>query len=117
MKPIKYDIKTPCQQCPFRKLSLPGYLGSYTPETVIQHLNFEIPFLCHTHVEKTVGYEDPKWDEKVEPQHCAGALIFTRNMCKLPRDAKHAAAVRDVKDCPEVFENIPDFMKHHSSKG
>lgn len=114
---INYDIKKPCEGCPFRKESAKGWLGDYTPEQIIEHINQEIPFLCHIHIENTTGYDGKDWLEKAiesgEAQHCAGALIFAKKSCKLPRDQKHSAAVKSIQ-LSDILWPPHEFIKHHT---
>lgn len=41
-------MKTPCEECPFRKNSLPGWLGPYKDaQELLNIINGEIHFMCH----------------------------------------------------------------------
>lgn len=117
---MKYDLKSPCAGCPFRENAAAGWLGDYTPEEVIEHIQREIPFLCHVHVENTTGYhddsEDGDWRDRLDEenaQHCAGALIMARKLCKLPRDPDHNAAVRGVDALQPILFPPDRFIRHH----
>ena len=48
---------SPCGKCPFRRASLPGWLGRATPESFIVEISMERPLPCHP----TIDYEDPAW--------------------------------------------------------
>lgn len=115
---MHFDLKKPCQFCPFRKTSLPSYLGSYKPEEVIQHLQFEIPFFCHTHMEKNHGYDEPDWKEWLDEhgQICAGSMVMMTRLCKLPRMREWSQAVQKIKDCPDVFKTPQEFLTYHERR-
>lgn len=106
-----FKQKNPCPQCPFRKNALPGWLGDYTPKEVIDTINHEEAFLCHTQID----YSDPDWKETQAPfaPVCAGQLMMTRRMCKLPRDPEHSAAVKAIVPSDEIFKNHREFIEHH----
>jgi hypothetical protein len=112
---MKHDRDDPCQQCPFRKGCAAGWLGSYTPDMIFQHIMSEVPFPCHI----TVNYETDNWRETIfaddtKVQACAGFLIMTRKFAKLPRDAEFGEhAMRVNRDHPDVFRLWSDFVDHH----
>lgn len=104
---MKLRHKTSCRECPFRKASLPGYLGEATPEQFIAtvHADHEMP--CHL----TVDYEDPKWKEKLfEDSFCAGSLIYARNVAMMSRDAKRPT----LEKSDGVFASRAEFVEHHT---
>lgn len=63
---MKFDMKTPCKDCPF-------LVGSSTNQTlregrleeIVDGIRSDGTFQCH----KTL-------EENIEDQHCAGALVF-----------------------------------------
>lgn len=117
---MKYDLKKPCAECPFHRGSANGWLGSYTPESVIQAVRNDEPFLCHSHVENQCpdGYENPDWQEWAaeHAQHCAGAMIFARKMCKLSRDPEMAEAQRAIDKTQDILFPAQNFIDHHSRR-
>ena len=112
---MKHDRIDPCLQCPFRKGSAQGWLGSYTPAMIIEHIQKEVPFPCHP----TVDYEAPNWRETIftedtKVQACVGFLILGRKLAKLPRDPETGEhAMRLDRNHPDVFETVADFIRHH----
>lgn len=114
---MKFNKLKPCAGCPFRTNAAPGWLGDYTPQEVIQHLQNEIPFVCHIDVENGPGYSDPEWQEWADKHanHCGGALIMQRKMAKLPRDPDHCAAVRAVDPQTTILFPPQVFIEHHES--
>lgn len=83
---MKAAPKKPCNQCPFRKCSIPGYLGESTPSNFIQTTLGDAEMPCH----QTVDYERPDWKTQLEDggtaRQCAGAAVFFANILKLSRD-------------------------------
>lgn len=100
-------VPKPCSDCPFRRKSMPGWLGAGSPESFIDCMQRDEPLPCH----QTIDYDNPHW--LVEWMHqkngrmCAGALIFMAN--KLQR---HPFQKMD-KDYENVFSNTLEFVRHH----
>jgi hypothetical protein len=100
-----------CNDCPFRRSAMPGWLGAGTPESFIAEIQGERPLPCH----QTIDYDqNPDWKEKWEAQEigsvCAGALILSANMGKLARDR---AFPRMVSDRETVFGTHKEFIDYH----
>ncbi len=105
-----FDRTTMCKGCPFRKNSLPGWLGDYTPDEVVAAVWSEQHFMCHTEID----YTNPDWQQELAGKpHCGGAIQMAKVMCKLPRNPQHAAAVRSCK--VEKNHLRKDFTEHHKS--
>lgn len=69
---MKYDLASPCKECPFRNDIRP-YIST---ERVIEIIEAG-PFSCHkTTTCRGVSNDDP------DAQHCAGALILLEKMEK-----------------------------------
>lgn len=106
-------FKKPCNDCPFRRVALQGWLGSASPEEFGYGVG-ETELPCH----KTIDYDDERWRETQLPDAalCAGALILTKNMSKVPMNPRLAAAVEKVKrDTETVFAWVFEFIQHHRS--
>jgi len=105
--------KVPCGDCPWRKKAPAGWLGGYEAEWFTERVQREVPLICHR------SLEDDKSDFLSESEIidkyplCAGALIVQKNMCKLPRDPNHGAAVSAVERSSEVFSHPREFIAHH----
>jgi hypothetical protein len=99
-----------CNDCPFRRKSMPGWLGGSSPEGFVDCLQRDEPLPCH----QTVDYDDPKWLEKWTAQEagkmCAGALIFMANKAQRPRDREFPTMPPNKTD---VFSNSVEFVRHH----
>jgi hypothetical protein len=117
---MRADKTKPCNACPFRRASAPGWLGEAKPEEFIDTCLDDGLMPCHN----TVDYANPNWrfamlelDSKV--QHCTGARIFYRNLCKVSRNPylgllREEGLLRDVAANREtVFVNREEFLKHH----
>lgn len=67
---------------------------------------------CHCQID----YDDPDWRDTQLPDAplCGGALVFLKNICKLPRDPALAEAVKSVEaDRETVFSRPNHFIEHH----
>lgn len=111
---MKYrePTKAPCNDCPFRKKAMPGWLGAASPQDFIDSILHEDPLPCH----QTINYDDPDWKAKWESaktgKMCAGALIHSANIAKAPRDP---AFPRMPADRETVFATPRDFLHFHES--
>ncbi|MFS0815372.1 hypothetical protein ABC382_00190 [Lysinibacillus sp. 1P01SD] len=67
---MKFDLRKPCQDCPFVKGSSTNIsLAEGRIKGIIDDITYEdTSFTCH----KTLGYDG----KKVPQQHCAGAMIY-----------------------------------------
>lgn len=95
--------KHPCPECPFRKDSLRGYLGGFTPEETYKAALSEDGFDCHL----TRG-------DGQERKHCAGRLLFATKMCKSFRNKELEQARFAVKAENSLDDILGfDFLGHH----
>lgn len=102
-------IKKPCNECPFRKDSIPGWLADYTPEQLHQVVMSENPFPCHRTHDHDLYFEETK-----DYPLCAGALRYMKQGGKIPRDPDLAKEVAKITtdDCSNIL-TIAEFFKHH----
>lgn len=109
-QPYREPCKRPCGECPFRREAMPGWLGAATPESFVIEISMERPLPCHS----SIDYERRDWKQQWEAQRigmiCAGSLIFTANMAKLPRDR---AFPRMANDHKLVFSTPAQFITYH----
>lgn len=89
--------KTPCNECPFRRISMRGYLGGNHPQSFTVLANHDGNFPCH----KTM--------KRAKPAQCAGRATMWANQCKVSRDDSVPSVLRSEK----VFAHIGEFIKHH----
>lgn len=105
---MKEPKPTPCNECPFRRVSLPGYLGAATPDDFIAVATYgETPMPCH----KEVNYESKNWEKlMLRARQCTGHAIYLGNTCKDPRN-------KEVYTMPAdhalVFSTPVQFIEHH----
>ncbi len=91
----------PCNDCPWRKQSLPGWLGPMAAEDWVALAMSDQPVACHMTLD-----EDFSWEGAFQ---CAGAADFRANICKLPRDPDVArGAPNDA-----VFSSPAEFVAYH----
>jgi hypothetical protein len=94
----------PCNECPFRKKSLPGWLGQHTIDEIYEFKNSDENFTCH--LTRETGKE----------HMCAGYVHFRNNHCQM---SKYNVELRNLekefksseykKDCLGF-----DFREHHT---
>lgn len=90
---------TPCNECPFRRVSAAGYLGGNDPKVYSYLANRDGHFPCHKKMHLL---------ERNQPQ-CAGRAIMWANQCKASRDE----SVPSLPRSENVFANVGQFMQHH----
>lgn len=107
---MKNDLKKPCKECPFKKNSLPGWLGGETAQSTFDMVSHEVDFACHMTRDKDV--------EKMS--RCRGFLLFTIKSCKTP---KYNVELKKIIDSMKKVTNdltnilsIPEFFKHHNKQ-
>lgn len=106
MIPLPEPTKSPCNECPWRRNSLPGHLGPHTAEEWVGLAHSEAPIACHKTIEV-----DGSWDTPGIRQ-CAGAGIFRTNVLKSPRSPEVWTA--DEPDPKTVFQWGSEFVAHHT---
>lgn len=109
-------MKQPCNQCPFRKNSLPGYLGegTYNPELFLSTMEHS-PIPCHI----TMDWENPDFElteEMIYDSPCVGSLQFMKNSCKIPRSIGYRKLAEPFQKNDEVFNWKKEFIEHHSKR-
>ncbi len=103
--------KKPCNDCPFKKTSLGGWLADYTPQELHMLVMSEKPFPCHMTHEDTIS-----WEQAGTKEHplCMGALKYMKKAGKLPRNKELADILKSVsrEDLEDVL-SVPEFFEHH----
>ena len=112
---LKTDMKEPCNQCPFRRNSPPGWLGPWNARDLLFNLSYH-PFPCHA----TIESEGQSLEEN-SLQGCAGAAIYLNNKYELSRDVLTAGHQKKLKNLsPEekgkVFRFPSEFLDYHDMK-
>lgn len=109
--------KTPCNECPFRKNSHPGYLGGVYENGQELHdmiMTLEKPFNCH----KTIDKDVVSYDEVGSKEYpiCAGALMYMKKNAKRPKDKEMDNLVQDVdKSQLDNILSVPELIQHHKN--
>lgn len=92
--PTNAQHKRPCSDCPWRRDSIPGWLGGATVSQWIERAHGEVRIDCHV-------FKGPQ---------CAGAAIYRANVCKTPRDG---SLLQLPADKERVFGFFTEFSAHH----
>ncbi len=90
----KVQHKRPCSDCPWRRDSLPGWLGAIGFAEWLQVAHSDSRVDCHV----------------VSNMQCAGLATYRANVAKQPRDPKILLL---PKDTTNVFATPMEFSKHH----
>lgn len=112
--------KSPCNQCPFRQKSAPGWLGASAPEEFMQQTLSGTHMPCHM----SVYYDDPDWEEQMpDASHCAGSLIFLRNCGSQGQFALQDERLAEMQkicspkaDYTNVLVGMGHFIAHHTGQ-
>lgn len=103
--------KKPCNECPFTKTSMRGWLANYTPESLHGIVMSEQPFPCHM-----LHDEQIEWEDAGTSQYpiCAGSLRYMKKGAKQPRNLELKKLVSNLtlNDCKNIL-SIPEFFEHH----
>ncbi len=104
--------KKSCNECPFTKTSLKGWLADYTAQELHNIVMNENPFPCHLTHNNNIG-----WHEAGTEQYplCMGALKYMKKACKLPRNIELAKIIKAIpyNELDNIL-SVPEFFKHHN---
>jgi hypothetical protein len=117
---MKFDKKSPCSECPFRKTSIRGWLGPDDEKQVLSKVHGEGGYPCHMDLTKApvitkgpnAGYLDTS-----DTQQCAGAIIHANLSHKCYRDPELRAHQDRLEGCAHEKDvlNLREFLEHHKS--
>lgn len=96
-------VKEPCNDCPWRRESLPGWLGPQTADEWCEAAHGEVAIACHQTIPEGGG-----WGDKT--RQCKGAAIFRANICKSPHNPTIETGPADRE---RVFSWDDEFKAHH----
>lgn len=115
---MKDTLKNPCNACPFRKNSAPGWLGPWDATDLHHFVMNEGDFACHLTIpEKETA---PALVEEITTR-CAGSVLYLGKNCKSPRHEAVAAVLNKAKADPEYrtrldnILNLREFINHHKN--
>lgn len=106
-RPERCDLDAPCNKCPFRINSLPGWLGPWSLMELHNLIMHEVYFPCHQTIQE-VGKEEGT-------SFCVGALIYMTNCVKVPKRDQ----LREAQDYynplidPLTILDFAGYMEHH----
>lgn len=92
----------PCNECPWRKQSVPGYLGPYTATEWLDAAHAEGAIACHKTIPPGGGWGD-------RTLQCAGLASFRHHVMKTPRNRTIAVGPAN----PAVLQSNDEFLRHH----
>lgn len=92
---VKKPLKKPCEDCPFARKAIPGWLAGQTPSDYVFAAHRETEIQCHT-----------KKLSNGEHVECAGTAIYRKNVCKSTNSPLKA-------DKKTVFASPKEFIEHH----
>jgi hypothetical protein len=105
--------KVPCPECPWLRVSAPGWLGPYTADEWLTLAHSDSPIACHTTITETNEEGEGDWSHP-QMRQCQGAAIFRANVFKSPR---HPSIARAERDTEMVFTWNDEFRAHHNREG
>lgn len=130
---MNYSQLHPCNECPFRKASMRGWLGEdEDPEELINNVlglhsigngqfigREPMDFDCHVSTEKVLeaeGIEDCRVPDHLvhKVNHCVGAMLMLKARCKRPHDIVKSAMMDKVSATEPMILNREEFIKHHT---
>lgn len=108
-RPMGDGHKKPCNECPFRKNHLQGWLGGrWTARALHAFVMSEQKFACH----KTIEEEGKEAGTKV----CIGSILYMNKNAKLcanPKMKKLQDKFR--KEDTSNILNVSEFLEHHKN--
>jgi hypothetical protein len=115
---MKDTLKSPCNACPFRKNSAPGWLGPWETLDLHHFVMGEGNFACHLTIPKN-EVNEAHLDEVTT--RCAGSVLYLGKNCKSPRHEPLASILKKAKADPEYparlenILNLREFQRHHNN--
>ncbi len=110
-------LRKPCNDCPFRKNSLKGWLGGVSVQETIQIAHSEYDFQCHkTRVsEEDYEHEEDYLEAEEKIQHCVGRLLYAAKNFKMFRrkDLQELTDELEKENSMDNILNFKEFKEHH----
>lgn len=114
---MKYDLKAPCKDCPFRTDCIKGWLGENRAAEIADSLiDNQKTFPCH---KTTTNDSEGDTVENEDSQHCAGAMIMLEHIQR-PNQMMRICERLGIYDHKKldmeapVFDDPQEFIEHHS---
>jgi len=117
---MKFDMTSPCEQCPFRNDLPHGYLRTVRVEQIAESLFNQQAFPCHKTTE-FVDMDDDGDDMAVteDSQACAGAEIFLLKQglsTQLGRIAERFGGAAKLDEKAPVCGSLEELLAVHAEK-
>ena len=103
----------PCNECPWRRESVPGFLGPHTAEEWVEIAHSDADIACHKTIPPGTPEDGSDLDEMTA---CAGAAIFRANVFKRPRHLRDKPEFDRQRDTVRVFAWNDEFINHHEGR-
>ncbi|WP_187967900.1 hypothetical protein [Aquibium microcysteis] len=112
---MRTNLTEPCKECPFRRNSMPGWLGPWEPTDLLAAIKVA-PFPCHRTIKADMSFDDPG---AAKLELCAGAALFLNykmevSRCKVTADHQFTLATSLTKD-ERVFADDTSLLDHHGN--
>lgn len=107
--------KKPCKECPFRRASAPGWIGSHEHvQEIIDTVRADQRFPCHLQVNTAMEEDGEDFvTAALLADVCVGSAQFLNNQLKMSRHPDVVAAQRRVGKNPDVFTTPAEMVAHH----
>ena len=110
---MKPPAPRPCDECPWVRDALRGWLGPHTAQEWIDIAHSDSLIACH----KTIPPGTPEDGSDLDQMTtCAGAAIFRANVCKSPRPLRGLPEYDREPDRERVFWRNQEFIDHHARR-
>jgi hypothetical protein len=106
-----------CNDCPFSKNSLKGFLADYKVQDFVTFMNNEVLFPCHKIVPDVGMYvkDLSPLVQKGVLRLCRGYTESMSKSAKIPRDRQFASIIKNIPLSEESM-SIFEFIEHHTIK-
>lgn len=108
---MRPPAKNPCNDCPWRRNSIRGWLGPTSAEDWVRLAHTDAQIACHQTIPEGSDDNDPVFEDMTT---CAGATIFRANVCKSPRTTRGLPEYQLPADRERVFSWNDEFLAHHT---
>jgi len=110
---MKLRRKKPCKECPFQKGAIPGWLGPWTAQTIVQQAHSESGLACHV---DAAAKKDVPDDELYDTVHaCVGSLANANISCKRYANPELNAYAKKVGVIEGIMD-VREFFQRHTSR-
>lgn len=114
----------PCLECPFRKKSLPGWIGAHSSiHEIIDIVDRGQKFPCHLLTNAAMERQEARGEERDferacnSAPHCVGALAFLANKGDGSPSQYIEMQSGIVGRRSDVFKTVDEMEKHHEKFG